>query len=145
MNRILIKQKMLLFFIAGILFSGIPALSTISHYSTQCIIAYADEDDEGGDGTIHTEAAEEGSINGSSGLGGSGNAAEDLNGTIDTLTTILASAGGIILAFGLGSMFLAFKDDNPDAKARATTVIMAAILLITINSVLTHLGVFSAP
>ena len=35
---------------------------------------------------------------------------------------------------------MAFKDDNADAKARSTTVILAGIFLIGVAGILTQLG-----
>lgn len=56
------------------------------------------------------------------------------------LMDITERAGFLILVIGIGQMLMAFKDDNADAKARSTTVILAGIFLIGVAGILTQLG-----
>lgn len=49
-------------------------------------------------------------------------------------------AGFLILAFGICQLILAFKDDNPDSKSRASMVLMGGVFLIVIPKILTSLG-----
>ena len=56
------------------------------------------------------------------------------------LLDITERAGFLILVIGIGQMLMAFKDDNADAKARSTTVILAGIFLIGVAGILTQLG-----
>lgn len=56
------------------------------------------------------------------------------------LMDITSMAGSLILAFGIGQMILAFKDDNPDSKSRASMVLMGGVFLIVIPKILTSLG-----
>lgn len=61
----------------------------------------------------------------------------DNNGLMD----ITAMAGYVIIAFGLGQMILAFKDDNADAKSKASMVLLGGVFLVVIKSLLVNLGV----
>lgn len=56
------------------------------------------------------------------------------------LLDITVFIGSVIMALGLGQMFLAFKDDNADAKSRATTVLLAGVFLILIKEILQKVG-----
>lgn len=53
---------------------------------------------------------------------------------------VVQIAGGVIFAFGLGQMFLAFKDDNADSKAKASSTLLAGILILSISTILKKLG-----
>lgn len=61
----------------------------------------------------------------------------DNNGLMD----ITAMAGYVIIAFGLGQMILAFKDDNADSKSKASMVLLGGVFLVVIKSLLVNLGV----
>lgn len=61
---------------------------------------------------------------------------DNKNGLMD-ITTM---AGSLIFAFGLCQLILAFKDDNPDSKSRASMVLMGGVFLIVIPQILTSLG-----
>lgn len=56
------------------------------------------------------------------------------------LMDIVQSAGWLILAFGIGQMILAFKDDNADSKAKGSMVTLAGVFCITIKLILKTLG-----
>ena len=56
------------------------------------------------------------------------------------LMDIASMAGFLILAFGICQLILAFKDDNPDSKSRASMVLMGGVFLIVIPKILTSLG-----
>ena len=53
---------------------------------------------------------------------------------------IIIVIGNAILAFGICQLILAFKDDNPDSKSRASMVLMGGVFLIVIPKILTSLG-----
>ena len=48
----------------------------------------------------------------------------------------VALAGAVVLSFGLGKLFLAFKDDNAGAKSEAIIMILAGILVISIKTIM---------
>ena len=50
-------------------------------------------------------------------------------------------AGYVILALGIGQMVFAFKDDNADAKSKASMVIMGGVFLILIKTILQKFGI----
>lgn len=56
------------------------------------------------------------------------------------LLDIVQSAGFVILAFGLGQMIMAFKDDNADQKAKGAMVLLAGMFCIIIKTILVKLG-----
>lgn len=53
------------------------------------------------------------------------------------LYDIIQDIGAVLLAFALGKMILAFKDENPGEKAMAVTLIMGGVLLMSLPSILT--------
>lgn len=57
------------------------------------------------------------------------------------LMDIVQKAGFVILVFGLGQMFMAFKDDNADQKAKGAMVLLGGAFCIIIKIVLEGLGV----
>ncbi len=59
---------------------------------------------------------------------------------IDYLGLIFRVVGILLLAYAVGQMILAFKDDNPDAKTKASTLIVVAFILISIKSILDSLN-----
>jgi len=76
----------------------------------------------------------------------SGNAVEDLDEFLngkDGLMILVTSAGSILIALGLGQIFLAFKDDNPDAKAKGTMVFLGGVLLVTLPGIIATINSLS--
>lgn len=61
----------------------------------------------------------------------------------DMLTKVIFYVGlifqtvGIFLAvYAVGQMIMAFKDENPDAKTKAATLLVVAIILITLPQII---------
>jgi len=51
---------------------------------------------------------------------------------------------GIILAiYAIGQMIMAFKDENPDAKTKATTLLVVSIILISLPSIIDQINLQS--
>lgn len=51
---------------------------------------------------------------------------------------------GIILAvYAIGQMIMAFRDENPDAKTKATTLLVVSIILISLPSIIDQLNLQS--
>lgn len=51
---------------------------------------------------------------------------------------------GVLLAiYAVGQMIMAFKDENPDAKTKAATLLVVSIILITLPSIIDSLDLAS--
>lgn len=55
--------------------------------------------------------------------------------------TFVSQAGMVLIAFGLGQLILAFKDDSPDAKSRGIMLLLGGVFCVTISGILKKLGV----
>ena len=53
---------------------------------------------------------------------------------------IFQVVGVLIGVYAAGQMIMAFKDDNPDAKTRASTLLVVAFILIVMPSIIKGLG-----
>lgn len=53
---------------------------------------------------------------------------------------IFQVVGVLIGVYAAGQMIMAFKDDNPDAKTRASTLLVVAFILIVMPSIIDGLG-----
>lgn len=56
------------------------------------------------------------------------------------LMDLVGMAGFVIVAFGIGQMIMAFKDENADAKARAAMVLSGGVFLIVIPQILNQIA-----
>lgn len=52
----------------------------------------------------------------------------------------VSQAGWILIAFGLGQLIMAFKDDNPEAKSRGTMILLGGVFCVSISGILKKLG-----
>lgn len=66
----------------------------------------------------------------------SGDLKTDTQKVFDGLLDIVAAVGAVIVTFGLGKMFMAFKDDNAGAKADAMNVLIVGFLVMGIGGIL---------
>lgn len=62
---------------------------------------------------------------------------------IDVVLTLARYIGLILLIFGLYQLYLSFKDDNPDGKIKAITLLVTSVGLITLKSILKLVGLIS--
>lgn len=60
---------------------------------------------------------------------------------IGTVLDLARYVGIILLIFGLYQLYLSFKDDNPDGKIKAITLLVTSVGLMTIKMILVGLGV----
>lgn len=67
-------------------------------------------------------------------------AVKELNKFVDKIFVLLRYVGALLLAWGLGQVLLAFKDENADAKVRAMMFIFTSILLIGLETMMTKAG-----
>jgi len=54
---------------------------------------------------------------------------------------IVSQLGFVLIAFGLGQIFLAFKDDNADSKARGAMILLGGVFCVMIKVILGSIGV----
>lgn len=76
-------------------------------------------------------------------ISGEGGAADELKNFLvgdNGFMTFISQAGWILIAFGLGQLILAFKDDSPDAKSRGTMILLGGVFCVTISGILKQLG-----
>lgn len=52
----------------------------------------------------------------------------------------VSQAGWVLIAFGIGQLILAFKDDNPEAKSRGTMILLGGVFCVSISGILRNLG-----
>ena len=52
----------------------------------------------------------------------------------------VSQAGWILIAFGLGQLIMAFKDDNLEAKSRGTMILLGGVFCVSISGILKKLG-----
>lgn len=55
--------------------------------------------------------------------------------------TIVSQAGLVLVAFGIGQIVLAFKDDNPAEKSKGVMILLGGVFCVTIKIVLKQLGI----
>lgn len=55
---------------------------------------------------------------------------------LDGFLSILFGAASVTLVFGLGKMFLSFKDDKPEEKVNASMYILASIIIFSLRGIL---------
>lgn len=72
-----------------------------------------------------------------------GDPVEETKKAVTFLSTIIKSVGVVIFSWGLGELILAFKDDRPEDKTKAILKIVAGIVLISIEIILTQLGLWT--
>lgn len=103
------------------------------------INAYATGESAGNKIDITTETQPMGG-----GSGGGGGAEDELKKFLigdKGLMTFVSQAGMVLIAFGIGQLILAFKDDNPEAKSRGTMILLGGVFCVTISKILENLGV----
>lgn len=76
------------------------------------------------------------------GIEDSGTPEEVAKKTVTSLSDLMVGIGIVILAWGIGELILAFKDDHPENKSTATMKVLAGIILITIEAFLTEAGLW---
>ena len=59
---------------------------------------------------------------------------------IGIIGTIFQVVGVILTAFAVGQLVLAFKNEDADSKARATTMMVVGLVLIAIPTIISGLG-----
>lgn len=77
-------------------------------------------------------------------ISGDGGAADELKNFLigeNGFMSFVSQAGMVLIAFGVGQLILAFKDDNPEAKSRGTMILLGGVFCVTISGILTNLGV----
>lgn len=55
---------------------------------------------------------------------------------IDIIALIFSAVGVVLLAYSVGQTILAFKNDDPDSKSRATTMVVVSLVLIIMPQIL---------
>ncbi|WP_097005245.1 hypothetical protein [Lacrimispora amygdalina] len=101
------------------------------------IKTYATEATEGNLGMV----AETQSMNAGNGEGGAADEFKDFLAGENGLMNLVSHAGLVLIAFGIGQLILAFKDDNPEAKSRGVMILLGGVFCVTISTILTSLGV----
>lgn len=57
---------------------------------------------------------------------------------------LIFQAVGILLGiYAVGQMIMAFKDENPDAKAKAATLLVVSVILVVMPSIIENLDLIS--
>lgn len=77
-------------------------------------------------------------------ISGEGGAADELKNFLigeNGFMSFVSQAGMVLIAFGVGQLILAFKDDNPEAKSRGTMILLGGVFCVTISGILKNLGV----
>lgn len=69
-----------------------------------------------------------------------GNVAEILTDMIDIIGMIFTAVGIILAIYSVGTLVLAFKNDDPDSKTRASTVLVVSIVLIAFPQIVDKLN-----
>jgi len=59
---------------------------------------------------------------------------------LNILMGFVQKAGFALIAFGLGKMVLAFKDDNADAKAKGSMVLLGGVFCVLVKVILQQMG-----
>lgn len=59
---------------------------------------------------------------------------------IDIILKVASYVGSVMIVFAAFQLIMAFKDENPDAKTRATMLIISGVFLFGLRSVLTLVG-----
>lgn len=62
---------------------------------------------------------------------------------IDQVLTLARYVGVILLIFGIYQLYMSFKDENPDGKIKAITLLVTSVGLMTIKSIMSAIGVIS--
>ena len=110
---------------------------TISTNFLFTIKAHATEAAEGNLGMV----AETQSMNAGNGEGGAADEFKDFLAGENGLMNLVSRAGMVLIAFGIGQLILAFKDDNPEAKSRGVMILLGGVFCVTISTILKSLGV----
>lgn len=71
-------------------------------------------------------------------------AANELVGLLKVLMGYVQKVGFVLVAYGIGKMVLAFKDDNAESKARGSMILLAGVFCVVIKTILEQLGAFPA-
>jgi hypothetical protein len=60
---------------------------------------------------------------------------------LDVITTIFTYIGILLLAWSIGMLVLAFKNEDADSKSRAMMLLVVSVVLIGIDGILSLVGV----
>lgn len=60
---------------------------------------------------------------------------------LDVITTIFTYIGILLLAWSIGMLVLAFKNEDADSKSRAMMLLVVSVVLIGIDGILNLVGV----
>lgn len=69
-----------------------------------------------------------------------GNLKEVVESFVFYIGLIFQVVGVLLGVYAAGQMIMAFKDDNPDAKTRASTLLVVAFILIVMPGIIDGLG-----
>lgn len=72
---------------------------------------------------------------------GGGTASNVVKNLLGYIFGIFFWIGVLLLAWGVGQLVLAFKNEDGDSKSRAIMLILAAIVLMAVDTIFTNLGI----
>lgn len=64
-----------------------------------------------------------------------------LNGVVDVISLIFSAIGIVLFIYNLGTLVMAFKNEDGDSKSRASSNLIVAVFLIAIGVVLDMVGI----
>ena len=70
-----------------------------------------------------------------------GNAGNIVNNLLGYIFGIFRYIGIMLLAWGIGQLVLAFKNEDGDSKSRAIMLILASIVLMSVGTIMGGLGI----
>ena len=62
---------------------------------------------------------------------------------IDIIGMVFTAVGIILAIYSVGTLILAFKNDDPDSKQRASTMLVVAVVLIGFPAIIDQLNLTS--
>ena len=74
---------------------------------------------------------------------GSGTISSILQDMIDIIGMVFTAVGIILAIYSVGTLILAFKNDDPDSKQRASTMLVVAVVLIGFPAIIDQLNLTS--
>ena len=73
----------------------------------------------------------------------SGTISSILQDMIDIIGMVFTAVGIILAIYSVGTLILAFKNDDPDSKQRASTMLVVAVVLIGFPAIIYQLNLTS--
>jgi hypothetical protein len=64
-----------------------------------------------------------------------------MNKLLDVITTIFLYIGVLLLAWSIGMLVLAFKNEDADSKSRAMMLLVVSVVLIGLDGILNLVGI----